>query len=321
MRRHRPEPALGCAALLTALACTATLSLAQRAAPAAPADHVQAVAKPSRDLELAFTTAGRVAVVHVQPGQQVQAGQPLIDLDDAATRAQLQLLTLRAESDLAVRSAEASLRLAQNDEARIREALSRDAAAPFELERAQLQTLQAQLTLELARQRRREAQLTLAQAQEQAAQLRLFAPAAGVVERVDVEPGETVQAHQTVLRLVAIDPLRVEAAIPTERTLSIEPGDAVWAVWPLAKRPRALRGRVVHIAAVADPASQTRTVVCLMPNPEKLPAGAGVQLWLVEPPLAEAPSARDRPAAPSAAPAARSDGATGGQAHAQRTHS
>ncbi len=313
---HAPSTALGWTLLLLALFVPAPAALSQDAS----SNRFEAIAKPSRDLELAFTVAGRVAAVRVQPGQTVEAGEVLAQLDDAAVRARLQLLQLRASSDLAVRSAEASLRLAKNDEARIREALSRDAAAPFELERAELQTLQAQLTLELARQRQREAELELVQAQTEARRLTLRAPTAGVVERIDVEPGETVQAHQTVLRLVAIDPLRVEAAIPLQRTLQMQPGDTVWIVWPFEQGTQVVPGAIVQLAAVADAASQTRTVVCHVPNPAKLPAGAEVQLWLVEPPLAQtdASRTRDRPDGSSQAPV-RLDGVHGGNTHAHPT--
>lgn len=257
-------------------------SLAQPGSPGS--GPIDAITRPRHDLELAFTTAGRVAERLVEPGQRVPAGAPLLKLDDSEQSANLELLRVRAQSDIEVNNAEADLRMAQSEEARIRDAHSRDAAAAFEVERAELETLQASLRFELSKQRQLEAQLTLAQAQRRYEALTLSAPIAGVVEQVLVEPGETVEALRPVLRLVATDPLLVEAPAPTAQTLALTPGDSAWVRWRLPGEPRVVEGRIAHIAAVADPASDTRLVRIEAPNPFGLPAGSQVEVWLSRPP-------------------------------------
>jgi len=238
--------------------------------------QVEAITSARYDLALAFTVDGKVISVPVKPGDRVEKGQLLIQLDDQEGQSLINLYTLRANSDLAARSAEAALRLARVEEKAIRAAFEKDAATPIEIERTQIRTEQAALELDLAQQRGREAIQQLAQAQALHDQYSLSAPISGVVDAVGIAQGETVERLKPVLRLVVIDPLWIDAAVPIQQTLSLKPGDHASVVSTLPGFDQPIHGRIIHLAQVADAASGTRIVRIEVPNQAAMPAGGQV---------------------------------------------
>ena len=73
---------------------------------------------PHSEVSLSFSSSGQVADVLVEEGQQVEAGDPLIRLDDADAReavAEAELQVAQEESDLALAQIEAKAGVAQAD--------------------------------------------------------------------------------------------------------------------------------------------------------------------------------------------------------------
>jgi RND family efflux transporter MFP subunit len=244
---------------------------------------VEAVTTAKQDLELGFTIGGKVAKVQVKPGQEVQEGQILVELEDFEGEALIKLYRLRASSNLEVRSAEEELKLAKIEEAAIRQAFEKDAAKPIELDRAQIESAKAELAVSLSQQRSEEATYQLRQTMAHHDQYLMRAPLAGVVDAVEIEPGETVQELTPILRLVVTDPLRVDAAVPTDETLRLKVGGSAWVRSSLPGYEDPIKGRIVHMAFVADAASNTRLVRVDIPNTRRLPAGSPVMVSFVEP--------------------------------------
>jgi len=253
---------------------------------AATVAQIQAITHPSKDLSLGFTSTGRVNTVLVKPGDHVNAGQVLAALDDRLATAQVDLLSIRASSELEIKIAEAEWKLAKNEESRVRDAFSADAAGEFEVERLALQSERAHVRLQLAQRKRNELQQQLVQAQLVLEQLSLRSPVDGVIETVTIEPGEMVQQAQPVIRIVVTNPLEIEAAVPTQRTSTLTRDQMVLVLFDLPGVPAEQRGQVLFIAAVADPASDTRTVRIQLDNPARaIPAGIVSHLILdKEPP-------------------------------------
>src|SRR5690606_18617156 len=104
------------------------------------------------------------------------------------------------------------------------------------------------------------------------------APQAGVMEEIIVDAGETVEALKPVMRMVVIDPLRIDAPVRTRETLELKVGDPAWVRSPLRKANDFIRGEIVHLASVADAASNTRLVRIEIPNDVGVPAGIHVQV-------------------------------------------
>jgi multidrug efflux system membrane fusion protein len=244
----------------------------------ARAEPVEAYTRARLDVSLGFVVSGRVQGVLVEEGQRVSAGDPLVRLADPEGEAQIRLLELRAVSTLEIDAAEADYDLAKVREEMVKGAAEQGGASAFEVREAELETVRARLARDLFIQRRAEAQLQLEQARRRHEQFTLRAPAAGVVDQIEIEPGETVQSLEPVARLVATDALVADAQAPTADTLGLAPGDPARVVFLLGEERTETVGRVRAVALVGDAASDTRRVRVEIPNDRNLPAGTRVLL-------------------------------------------
>ncbi len=243
-----------------------------------PAQMIEGVGRARHDLAISFETGGRIDDVLVEAGDRVEDGELLMRLDDREIRVQLELLEIRAESDLEAAAAKAEWEMAVTDQSRVEEALAKGAAADFEVERAELSAMRAKLRYELFLQRQEEAKRQLEQVRAQHERFFLRAPMAGIIEDVAFDRGEGVEALSPVIRLVVIDPLLVEVAVPTIQSLDLRVGQGVSLYIDLpGVREAPIEGTIIHVAAVADAASATRLVRIEAPNPQELPAGADVK--------------------------------------------
>jgi len=265
--------------VLGVVAIASATVAAGEGAPSATNGHwIEAITEAEHDLELAFTIPGMVSEVLVEPGSRVGAGEVLARLDAREIEASIALLRLRAESTLAIDEEQALLELAGNELARVEEAHRGGAVSDFEVERARLEVKRRTVALGLARQRQAEAEIQLAQTIATSDRYALRTPAPGTVESVLIEAGESVQELRPVVRVVSVDPLRIDVAAPLEETLELRVGAPVDVRWEADRAPET--GRIVHIASVADAASGTRLVRVRLENPRGRPAGARVRVRL-----------------------------------------
>ena len=245
--------------------------------------QIDAVTKARYDLKLGFTVDGKVVRIAVKPGESVKKGQLLMELYNEEEKSLVDLYELRASSDLEYKSTQAALRLARVEEDAIRKAFENDAAKPIEVERAQIRTLQTTLEVEMAQQNGKEAKLQLEQARDRYEEYLLFAPTDGVIDQVIVAEGELVETLKPVVRLVVTDPLWIDVAVPTEDTLNLKLGGPAWVRSYLPGHEEPTIGKIIHMALVADAASNTRLVRVEVPNPHKLPAGGQVTITFSKP--------------------------------------
>ena len=82
----------------------------------------------------------------------------------------------------------------------------------------------------------------------------------------------------TVARLVVTDPLWIDVPVSTPATLSLKVGGTALVHSVLPGFEDAMTGHILHLAAVADAASNTRIVRVEMPNPRGMPAGTEVSV-------------------------------------------
>jgi len=218
------------------------------------------------------TVAGRVLSVRVDVGDVVKAGQLLAEMDpvdldqrlaalDAAlarasstqAAAQAQVTDAMARRELAALNAKRNQDLAAQNfispgalESRLQEKASADAA---------LQTAQANLSgtaQDITRQKAERAAL-----QQQRGNVRLLAPANGVVTSRDAEAGSTVVAGQPVLRLIDPASLWVRMRVDQGRSAGLAPGLKARIV--LRSQPRtALQGQVARVELLADAVTEER---------------------------------------------------------------
>ncbi|HQC84472.1 MAG TPA: efflux RND transporter periplasmic adaptor subunit [Rhodoferax sp.] len=228
------------------------------------------------------TVAGRVLRVQVDVGDTVKAGQLLAEMDpvdldqrlsalDAAlaratstqSAAQAQVADATARRDLAAINLKRNQDLATQNfissgalESRFQEKTSADAA---------LQAAQANLAgtgQDLVRQKAERAALA-----QQRGNVRLLAPADGIVTSRDAEAGSTVVAGQPVLRLVDPDSLWIKLRVDQGRSGGLAPGLNASIV--LRSQPHTpLTGQVARLDLMADSVTEERIAqVAFTPPP------------------------------------------------------
>ena len=233
------------------------------------------------------TSAGRVQRVAVDVGDAVQPGQLLAEMDPVDIDERLAALdasVARAASTVAAVDAQrqdalARQRLAAINARRYADLADRQFISAGALEaRLQEQTsADAQLAAAdangaAARQDAARLRAERAALAQQRANVRLLAPAAGVVTHREAEPGSTVVAGQAVLRLVDPASLWVKVRFDQGRA----GGLAVGLPATIALRSdtaQALPGRVARVEAVSDSVTEERLAQVAF---DRLPAGVTI---------------------------------------------
>lgn len=248
------------------LTMTLVAALAGTALAGGPA--IDAITRPSANVILKFTRPGLVSKVLVKDGDKVKPGQVVAKLDDEAELAKVAQLKAQSEDQTRIKAAEAQLAQRELDlkkyEQAAKDPLVR-AATQMEIEHARLDVRIAKLSLELAKFQQAQDRLLHEEARIRVNRMRLISPIAGQVEDLAVEQGESVDALEEVLRIVKVDPLWINVAVPMSQARRLKRGDPVNVKF--AGSPKAKPGKIIHIPAEADAASRTLKVRVEVPNP------------------------------------------------------
>lgn len=199
-----------------------------------------------RVASVSASVAGLVERVHVDSGDRVEAGAPLVALDR-----ELEALTLRQER-ATVEEAEARV-----DDARRRLAEARRLAEDRNIPETEVSSRAAAVRIEAAALERQRAR-----AEHQAERVRrhaIRAPFAGVISRKHAAEGEWVDPGTALVELVATDGLRLDFQAPQSYYPRIDPDTPVRvAMDALPDGP--VGARVVATIPVSDPQARTFTV-------------------------------------------------------------
>ncbi len=251
------------------------------------------------------TVAGRVLAVKVDVGDRVKAGQLLAEMDpvdldqrlaalDAAlaragsaqAAAQAQVSDAAARRELAAINARRNQELAAKNfisagalEARLQEKASADAAlqaAQANLSGSGQDLVRQQADLSGSGQDLVRQQAERAALRQQRGNVRLLAPADGVVTSRDAEAGSTVVAGQPVLRLMDPASLWVRLRVDQGRSAGLTPGlPASIVLRSQAHAP--LAGQVARVELLADSVAEERIAqVAFDASPAGLPLAAAV---------------------------------------------
>ncbi|KKB13077.1 hypothetical protein VE25_03755 [Devosia geojensis] len=235
---------------------------------------------PQRQTELSSQVSARVIAVLARPGDAVESGDVLVQLDTESLRVQLDQATSTAEAT------RAQLVLADSQLARTRDLIERGVTASSGLEQAQssADALRANLAA-------LEAQVAAAQIAMQNATVR--APMDGIVSSRTVEPGQTVQQGASLLTLVDLTSLEMQAASPIGPSAQIEPGQTV-EVTVEGLPGRTFEGTVSRVNPVAASGTRTIPVYISLDNEEGLLRGGMFATGLIS--VVEKPDALSVPA-------------------------
>lgn len=251
------------------------------------------------------TTAGRIERVDVNVGDRVRAGQMLGEMDSVDLDERI------AGQAAALKRAAAAV---QGAEAQIREAAARTAYAETQAGRYEHLLQQGMVSAEAAGAKRQERQVAEAglgvaranrdaAAQElerirsdreglirQRANLKLVAPAAGLVSARNADPGTTVVAGQAVVEVIDPASLWVNVRFDQLGASGLRAGLPVRIVLRSQGGP-ALAGRVARVEPLADAVTEetlAKVVFDSLPEPPP-PVGETAEITVALPALTPAP--------------------------------
>ena len=193
-------------------------------------------------IELRPDEQGRITELLFREGQYVEAGTPLVKVDDAMLKAQTE--RAKADRDLATQQLE-----------RVRRLRAQNAAAPADLERAE------------AASRSAEAGLALLELQLERTTVR--APFGGAIGQRFVSVGDYVTPQTRLLTLQTVDPQRAVIEVPERYAVKLRRGQVV-EFTVAAQENRTFRGRVDFIDPVVQGESRSIMVKASAPNPGRL---------------------------------------------------
>ena len=252
------------------------------------------------------TLAGRVKQVVVDVGDEVRAGQLLgemdpVDLDDrvaalaaALKRAEAQVSAAVAQSrDAVARKTFAETQARRYDQLLQVRTVSEEAfdAKKQELQVAEAGFATAQANLEAARYEQTRLNADLSALIKQRANLRLIAPADGIVVARNAEPGSTVVAGQSVVEVVDPGSLWINVRFDQLSASGLESGLSSRIVLR-SQGAQDLVGRVLRVEPLADSVTEeTLAKVIFDAVPEPLPPiGEWAEVTVALPELPAAPT-------------------------------
>ena len=260
---------LAAAALCTALVQAQAQTQAQTPNPLQGLD---CMIQPSLVVQVGSPSSGVVERIDVERGDVVRRGQVLASLGAQVERAALAVARERAAQTGEVDAAVSVKALASSDLARARELMGEQFVSKAYVERAKAEAQVAGGRTVQAEERRRLAAREVELAAAQLGQRIVRSPIDGVVVDRYLAPGEFIE-QKPLLRLAAIDPLRVDVLVPAAAFGRVNVGDRGTVVPELLDRSR-LQAVVKSVDRVIDAASNTFRVRLELPNPDhKLPAG------------------------------------------------
>lgn len=196
-----------------------------------------------QDVELSAEESGRIEELLVEKGARVSRGDPIVRIDDAILRAQVE--QARARASLARELWERRQRL-------------------WEEER--VGTEQAYLE---ARYNAEEAAANLRNLEERLANTVVRAPFDGILEDRMVEVGEMVSPGMPVVRVVQIDTVKVTAGVPERFANDVEPGSQVRVGFDVLP-DEIFEGEITYVGSTINPGNRTFPVEFTVENPDRL---------------------------------------------------
>ena len=284
----------------------------------------------ARDADLGPLIGGRVAQVLVDEGDEVRAGQPIARLEADLIAPQVEeqqaaVAEAKAELERALHGptreelarARINYEAAETDRRRMEGLLNAGAISQQQYDASAVKAATAKETLKEAEHgtraedieaarammRRQEERLKLLERQLEETEIR--APSDGVIQSIDIRPGDLVEAGRPVARLLEPNQLWVRVYVPEPLLGSVRRGQAAWVTvdtWPNRKFP----GRVVEISDRAEYTPRNvQTMeqrsdqvfgvkVAVDPTPDLKPGMAALVTLVTEPSAMEKPLAEDK---------------------------
>lgn len=212
----------------------------------------------SRDGSVASRVGGNVDNVHVLAGEQVAAGDPLVELDrDLLEISLAQSEAQVAEAQAGIESARVQVDRTEKAFARIDALRGSSSFSQGRYDEAESDMLQARAALAQAEARLNTSNTQLAQARYELDRSSIIAPFAGTVIAVNTIPGAYIQSGEAVVRLLDTNAFEVEAGVPARYISALSAGQEVEAKLDSGQ---SVTLTVRAVLPLEDPATRTRAV-------------------------------------------------------------
>jgi RND family efflux transporter MFP subunit len=233
-------------------------------APCAAQTDIKAFTEPYRSIEIAASETGTIANLSVNEGDEIKAGSILANLNEEVLAASLAVAQKATESEGAIKSATAELKMQQERLEKLKGLFERRHASQTELDRAQSQFDIAAAKLESVQDDIRIKNLEMRRIEAQLEQRRLRTPIDGIVTQIFKDEGEFVSpTDPKVMTVVQLNPLRVVFSVPQNQTSRLKGKTSV----PVILDGKELIGKIEFVSPTADAQSGTCRVKIKIDNP------------------------------------------------------
>lgn len=250
--------------LLTGFTTTATAN-----------ETIEGFTEPYRTVDISAGEPGIVTSIDVQPGQSVEAGEPLLALDTAVLEATLAVARQKSLSRGSVDAAIAELKLRDERLQQIIQLRQRGHATQRELSRAQTDLDIARARLQLAEEEQLLNELDCKRIEAQIARRQVSSPCRGIIAEVHREIGESLLVTDPrIMTLVQLDRLRTRFAATPEQAAKLRANQRVQVSFANSQQPP-IDAVIERISPVVDAKSGTLEVHVIIPNSDnKLRSGS-----------------------------------------------
>lgn len=229
--------------------------------------------EPALVVQVGSQVSGLLEEVFIERGDAVEQGQEIARLASGIEQTTVDLMTEQATSTAEIEAQQARYELVAGRLDRTRELVASDVASEDRLAQAiaEMEVVKRELTI--AQMRHRVAELELIRAQKLLEQKSIRSPIAGLVVERQLFSGEYLAQDGKLATIAQLDPLHVEAYLPTKYYPEIVVGMDAFVE---TVEPKVIRriGKVTVVDKVFDAASSTFGVRVELPNPGgQLPAG------------------------------------------------
>jgi RND family efflux transporter MFP subunit len=227
-------------------------------------DAVGCLIEPSVVVDVGSPVIGVIERVLVERGDIVRKGQVVAQLDSKVERAAVAVAVARAQNEAEVVSAQQAQDFAKRKQDRNESLYRQNYISNQALDQAATESRLADAKFSQAQEQRVMATQEVKLSRAQLAQRTIYSPVSGVVVERYMSAGERIE-EKPIVRLAAIDPLRVELILPSTQFGRIRTGQPA-RVQPDLPGAKEHPARVTVVDRVIDPASNTFRVRLELPN-------------------------------------------------------
>lgn len=218
--------------------------------------QVTGLVYPLHDLVLSASVSGIVLVKNVLPGQAVVARQLLVSLDDRMQSIEVERRKIIMNDHSELNSEKGKSMLIKNLLDSAQNVYDRTGSiSTDELTRLKAEYLISNGKYEqLIAQKQRE-EVEYRGAEKDRTLRHVYAPVAGVITKISLEPGEYAKQGEPLVHMVDADTCVIKFAIPLKDTTNVRVGSPIPVTLLEENSEKKIIGKISFISPVADPAS------------------------------------------------------------------